>query len=95
MTKKTYALIYTMLDIEKSNAARPAHIEFLRSLLRDGRIVTGWKFPEYEPGALQGMLICSADSKEQVAGWFREDPVILCGSRTFQVREALPMQVQA
>jgi uncharacterized protein YciI len=90
---KQFALIYTMVDIKRSNANRPAHVAFLRNLVETGRIETGWKFPHYEPGAIQGVLICRADSKEDVAEWFREDPVIATGARTFEVREALPMSV--
>lgn len=90
----SYALIYTMRDVEKNAANRPAHIEFLRELLRQGRIETGWKFPQYEPGAIQGLLICRARSKEEVASWFARDPVIVAGARSFEVREAQAMQVQ-
>ena len=42
-----YAVLYTMRDVDKNTQARPAHIEFLRELLRQGRIQTGWKFPQY------------------------------------------------
>jgi hypothetical protein len=41
------------------------------------------------------MLICRAASKETVNGWFKDDPVILGGARTFEVREAQAMEVQA
>jgi uncharacterized protein YciI len=90
---KLFALIYTMIDIELSNANRPAHLEFLRRLVAEGKLETGWKFPHYEKGALQGLLICKAGSAEEVTAWFREDPVIATGARTFEVREALPMSV--
>ncbi|MDB5750035.1 MAG: YCII-related domain protein [Ramlibacter sp.] len=91
----TYALIYTMRDVDRNAEHRPAHIEFLRALLRQGRIQTGWKFPQYEAGAIQGVLICQGESAAEVAGWFERDPVITSGARTFEVREALPMAVQA
>lgn len=90
---KLFALIYTMLDIESSNANRPAHVAFLRCLAEEGKIQTGWKFPEYEAGALQGVLICKASSAETVANWFQDDPVIVAGARSFEVREAQPMSV--
>jgi uncharacterized protein YciI len=83
-----YALIYKMVDMEKNASNRPAHMEFLRRTLREGKIVTGWKFPDYQPGLVQGMFICKAASKEEVAAWFREDPVISSGARTFEVRDA-------
>ena len=90
---KRFACIYTMIDIERSNAERPVHVAYLRSLLDAGKIETGWKFPHYEAGALQGMLVCNAETKEEVEEWFRKDPVIVCGARTFEVREALPMSL--
>lgn len=92
---KSYALIYTMVDIDKSNANRPEHVAFLRELVRAGKIETGWKFPNYEPGALQGVLICKAETREEVESWFRNDPVIRAGARTFEVREAQIMSVGA
>lgn len=90
---KLFGVIYTMVDIELSNARRPEHLVFLRKLLAEGKIKTGWKFPRYEPGAIQGTLICAAETAEEVAEWFRQDPVILAGARTFEVREALPMSL--
>ena len=47
----------------------------------------------YEPGALQGILFCRAQTAEEVRGWFEKDPVIVAGARTIDVREALPMSV--
>ncbi len=92
---KLFALIYTMRDIELSNRHRPEHVAFLADLVRSGKIECGWKFPHYEPGALQGILFCRAETAEEVRGWFARDPVILAGARTIDVREALPMSVGA
>ncbi len=91
----TYALIYTMVDAEKNAAHRPAHIEFLRGLVREGKIETGWKFPDYKSGQIQGVLICKAETAEDVVGWFSQDPVIVGGARTFQVLAAQGMSVGA
>lgn len=92
---KLFALIYTMVDIELSNRHRPEHVAFLADLVRAGKIECGWKFPQYEPGALQGILFCRANAAEDVRGWFAADPVIVSGARTIDVREALPMSVGA
>lgn len=89
-----YALIYKMVDIEKNAANRPGHMEFLRGMLRAGRISSGWKFPDYENGMIQAILICEAHSKEDVATWFKDDPVISSGARTFEVRDAEKMAIQ-
>lgn len=88
-----FALIYTMVDVDSSNRNRPAHIEFLRELVRTGKIECGWKFPGYEAGAIQGVLFCRASSQDEVAGWFANDPVIRTGARTFEVRPAQAMEV--
>lgn len=90
----TYALIYKMVDMEKNTVNRPAHMEFLRSMLRAGRIRSGWKFPDYANGMIQAILLCEAQSKAEVAAWFTEDPVISSGARTFEVREAEEMAIQ-
>ncbi len=91
----TYALIYTMVDADKSAQHRTAHVEFLRHLVRTGKIETGWKFPDYQAGQVQGMLICKAASADEVRGWFAQDPVIVSGARTFQVLAAQAMSVGA
>jgi uncharacterized protein YciI len=89
-----YALIYHMVDVKKSNEMRPAHVEFLKGLLREGKIVDGCKFPDYKNGHVQGMLVCKAESKEEVASWFEQDPVISSGARTFEVRDYEVMSIQ-
>lgn len=90
----TYAVIYKIVDMEKNAAHRPQHVEYLRKLLREGKIQTGWKFPDYQAGLVQGVLICQAQSKDEVRGWFEQDPVIRCGARTFEVREAEGMSIK-
>lgn len=89
-----YALIYKIVDMEKNAANRPPHVEFLRGLLREGKIETGWKFPDYDTGRIQAVLICNAESKAEVAGWFEKDPVISSGARTFEVRDAQKMAIE-
>jgi uncharacterized protein YciI len=83
-----FAVIYKIVDMEKNAANRPAHIEFLKSLHSQGRIITGWKFPDYQAGLIQGVLLCDGASKEEVAGWFHDDPVVNSGARTIEVRTA-------
>lgn len=89
-----YALIYRIVDMEKNAAHRPAHVEFLRGQLRAGHIETGWKFPDYDTGLVQAVLICQAESKAEVASWFEQDPVISSGARTFEVRDAEQMAIK-
>lgn len=84
----TYALVYKIVDMDKNAAARPKHVEFLKAMREAGRIETAWKFPDYQAGMIQGFVICRASSKAEVEGWFREDPVISSGARTFEVRDA-------
>jgi uncharacterized protein YciI len=89
-----YALIYKIVDMEKNTSNRPAHMEFLRGMLREGRIVDGYKFPDYGPGSVQAVVICEAKSKEEVAGWFQKDPIISSGARTFEVRDSERMAIK-
>ncbi len=89
-----YALIYKIADMEKNASNRPAHVEFLRGMLREGKIVDGYKFPDYGVGSVQAVVICEARSKEEVAGWFQKDPVISSGARTFEVRDSEKMAIK-
>jgi uncharacterized protein YciI len=84
----TFALVYTMVDMEKNAANRPAHIAFLKGMREAGRIETAWKFPDVQNGLLHSFVICTADSKEQVRRWFMEDPTVSTGARTIDVRDA-------
>lgn len=94
VTVALYAVIYKIVDMEKNADNRPPHVEFLRSLLREQKIKTGFKFPDYDTGLIQGVLICEASSKEEVRSWFAKDPVIVSGARTFEVRDAEPMSIR-
>ena len=66
---KLFALIYTMVDIELSNRHRPEHVAFLADLVRSGKIECGWKFPHYEPGALQAHYPTKCFLHEQIPVW--------------------------
>lgn len=90
-----YALIYRIVDVEASNRHRPQHVEYLRSLLREGKIVDGMKFPDYYEGCVQGVLVCEAASKAEVAAWFDRDPAVSSGARTYEVREFERMTIKA
>lgn len=89
-----YAVIYKTIKVEASNAVRPQHIEFLKGMLREGKVVDGMKFPDYYDGCVQGVLVVEGNSKEEVASWFAKDPVISSGARTFEVREYEKMAVK-
>jgi len=91
---KQYAVIYTMLDIQLNAEVRPAHVEYLTTLLREGKIVDGMKFPDYYVNGVQGILVCKAGSKDEVGEWFAKDPVVMAGARTFEVREFQPMSIK-
>lgn len=86
----TFAVIYKIVDMEKNAAHRPQHVEYLKKLSGEGKIRTGWKFPDYQAGLVQGVLICNAASKDEVRAWFEKDPVIASGARSFEVRDAEP-----
>ncbi|GAA0514599.1 YciI family protein [Pigmentiphaga daeguensis] len=85
---RNFALLYTMVDMEKNAAQRPAHIAFLKGLQAENKIRTAWKFPDYQPGLLHSVMICNADSREDVLAWFSQDPVVQAGARTIEVRDA-------
>jgi uncharacterized protein YciI len=85
---KTFAVIYHMVDTARNAQARPQHLQFLESMRASGRVETGWRFPGYQDGQIQGIVICRAETRDEVEQLFLQDPAIASGARRFEVREA-------
>ena len=83
-----FALIYTIQDMEKNALYRPAHIAFLTELKKTGLVETAWKFPDYQLGMIHSVIICKANSKDEVIECFSRDPIVQSGARTIEAREA-------
>lgn len=72
-------------DSERVTRNRPAHRDFLRSLLERGIVLAAGAYPEGPAGAL---LVFRADSAEQVQTLLQDDPFRRLGLvQDCQVRE--------
>jgi hypothetical protein len=66
-------------------AARPAHLERVRRLQAEGRLVLAGPFPAIDspdpgPAGFSGSLIVAEfESREQAERWLREDPYVIDG----------------
>ncbi|MBT2555945.1 YciI family protein [Arthrobacter sp. ISL-5] len=70
----TFAVTYAYSDSSSAarDAARPRHVEFLKTQFESGRLIKSGPFgPEEAPGAL---LIFAGDSKADVEALMNQDP---------------------
>jgi len=72
-------------SLEKRLAARPAHIERLKQLLQEDRLLVSGPNPAVdsedpgEAGFTGSVIIAAFDSLEQAERWASEDPYITAG----------------
>ena len=72
-------------SLEKRLAARPAHVERLKALQRDGRLLLAGPLPAIDnedpgPAGFRGSLIVAEfDSLEAATEWANADPYVAAG----------------
>jgi len=64
--------------------ARPAHVERLRVLQREGRMLTAGPFPaidaaDVSAGATGSLIVAEFDSLEDAQTWAKADPYVAAG----------------
>ncbi|NIO41635.1 MAG: YciI family protein [Burkholderiales bacterium] len=70
---------------EKRKAARPAHIERMKQLIADGRVIVAGPFPAIDspdpgPAGFTGSLIVAEfESLESAQAWINSDPYVTEG----------------
>ncbi|MEI3613022.1 YciI family protein [Pseudogracilibacillus sp. SO30301A] len=80
---KYYAAFLTMKDKEKSRKYRPEHLDYLKELRDQKRILLYGRLVD---GA-GGLIIYQGDSLEEVTEWVKEDPYVKLGARGYEVHE--------
>lgn len=86
MAVHAVALLW-IVDREASERLRPAHLEYIHELRRQGKVVNAGRFMD----GSGGMVIFSVDSLDEARALVLEDPVVKAGARRFQLLEWHPM----
>lgn len=83
-----YVAMLTIVDEEVNAKARPAHLEYLDELHKQGKVVMAGPFTDKKGG----MVIYKAGSYEEAKKLAEADPVVAKKARTLELREwnALP-----
>ncbi|WP_400162338.1 YciI family protein [Brevibacillus sp. TJ4] len=82
-----YVAMLHIVDEEKNQKFRPAHLEYINELYKQGKVVMAGPFTDKKGG----MAIYKADSYEEAYKMAAADPVIVEGARTLEVREWSPL----
>ncbi|MBO9605689.1 MAG: hypothetical protein J7639_07045 [Paenibacillaceae bacterium] len=78
-----YVAALTIIDAELNAKVRPAHLEYLNGLYKEGKVVMAGPFTDKKGG----MVIYRADSFEEAQQLAEADPVIAEKARTLELRE--------
>jgi uncharacterized protein YciI len=78
-----YAAIQSVLDLQKMEAHRVAHVHFLATMVAQGHIYARGKFPD----GSGGLTIFQAESLENARALAEADPYIVHGVRKLELHE--------
>ncbi|WP_047150436.1 YciI family protein [Aneurinibacillus tyrosinisolvens] len=78
-----YVASLPIIDQEKNAEHRPAHLDYVNKLFLEGKIMAAGPFTDGKGG----MVIYVADSYEEAVELAKNDPAVLTGARTFELRE--------
>jgi uncharacterized protein YciI len=80
---KYFAVFLPMKDEEKSKQHRPAHLEFLAQMRKEGKAVMYGRFAD----GTGGLVIYRGESLEQVESWVKQDPYVANDARDYDIHE--------
>lgn len=80
---KYFAAFLPMLDKEKSDFYRQAHLDYLRKMGAEGKIFAKGRFAD---GA-GGLVIYVGESLEEVQPYVENDPYVIHKARGFEIHE--------
>lgn len=87
-----YVALLTIIDQEKNKVYRPAHLDYVNRLYKEGKVFAIGPFTDGKGG----MVIYETDTYEKAVVLAEQDPVVVEGARTVVVREwnalQLPME---
>lgn len=84
-----YVAMLPIVDPEKNQQIRPAHLEYINDLFKQGKVVMAGPFTDQKGG----MIIYKADSYEEALKLAQADPVVAEGARTLELREWNTLQL--
>jgi uncharacterized protein YciI len=80
---KYFAVLLLMLDEEKSQTHRAAHLAYLDEQRVKGRIFANGRFAD----GWGGMVIYQSESLAEVQEWVENDPYVVHQARRFEIHE--------
>jgi uncharacterized protein YciI len=80
---KYFAVYSKMLDVEKNNMYREAHLDYLKKLGEEGKVFAKGRFSD---GA-GGLVIYKANTIEEVQLMVEGDPFVIQGARSNEIHE--------
>ncbi|WP_312109769.1 YciI family protein [Brevibacillus reuszeri] len=83
-----YAAFLTIIDQELNAKVRPAHLEYVNDLYKQGKVLMAGPFTDKQGG----LVIYKAESQEEARKLAEADPVIVEGARTLELREWSPLE---
>ncbi|GED67605.1 hypothetical protein BRE01_13070 [Brevibacillus reuszeri] len=84
-----YAAFLTIIDQELNAKVRPAHLEYVNDLYKQGKVLMAGPFTDKQGG----LVIYKAESQEEARKLAEADPVIVEGARTLELREWSPLEL--
>ena len=84
-----YVALLTIIDQDKNKVHRPAHLDYVNRLYKEGKVVAVGPFTDGKGG----MVIYEADTYEEAVILAEQDPVVVEGARTVEVREWNALQL--
>ncbi|MBO8172296.1 MAG: hypothetical protein H0Z33_10435 [Bacillaceae bacterium] len=78
-----YVAFLHIVDAEKNRQVRPAHLDYVNRLYEEGKILMAGPFTDGKGG----MVVYEAPDIETAKKLAENDPVIVEGARTLELRE--------
>ena len=84
-----YVAFLPIIDQEKNTALRPAHLEYINDLYKQGKVAMAGPFTDKKGG----LVMYKADTPEEARQLAEADPVVVGGARTLELREWNPLEL--
>ncbi|PSL41574.1 uncharacterized protein YciI [Planomicrobium soli] len=78
-----YAVLLPLVDKEKSDQERPAHLAFLDEMKQAGHVSAFGRFVD----GSGGLVIYNAETYEECEALVKQDPFVQSGARTYKIHE--------
>ncbi|MFK7697062.1 YciI family protein [Paenibacillus sp. HJGM_3] len=82
-----YVAMLTIVDPELNAQARPAHLDYLNRLFKEGKVVMAGPYTDKQGG----MVLYKTETEAEARQLAEADPVVVNGSRTLVLREWNPL----